>query len=42
MEYDFNPIRCVFSIPSPRIGDRKYNSLDKNYILSQIMRDPIY
>lgn len=25
-----------------RRGDRKHNSLDKNHIPSQIMRDPIY
>jgi hypothetical protein len=24
--YDFYPTRCVFSIPSPRLGDRKYTT----------------
>ena len=26
MVYDFYPTRCVFSIPSPRLGDRKHTT----------------
>jgi hypothetical protein len=36
--YDFYPTRVFLS---PRLGDRKQNSLDKNYIKSQTMGDPI-
>jgi hypothetical protein len=37
--YDFYPTR-VFSIPSPRLGDRI--TLDKNHFKSQTMGDPIF
>jgi hypothetical protein len=32
----------VFSNPSPRLGDRKHNSLNINHIKSQTMGDPRY
>lgn len=33
---------CVFSIPLPRLGNRKHKTLDKNRIPSHIMRDPMH
>lgn len=33
---------CVFSIPLPRLGNRKHKTLDKNHIPSHIMRDPMH
>lgn len=40
--YNSYPTRYVFSIISPRFGDRKHNSLDKDHNKPQTMGNPIY
>ena len=40
VKYDFYPTRCVFSILSSRLRNKK-NSLDENDIQPQAMGDPI-
>jgi hypothetical protein len=38
--YNFYSTLCVFSIPLPRLRDRKHTTLDKNYIWPQTMGEP--